>query len=298
MKIAYFISAYKLPDQVVRLVKKLNTADTQFFIHVDKKTKREVFDRIKLPLANLENVIFIKRVKCNWGREGLVKATLEGIRIALKSEMHFDYLFALTGQCYPIKSNQHIFEKVELSDHKSYITMKRVDDCLSNANNVKRSLFCWHIWLGNLELILPSFNSFHNGLINKIWNRLSNNFSWGRSLPYHLLPYYGGSYWCLDRESVEYIGKFLIEHPRYLPFFRFTSGPDEFFFQTILMNSYLADRCINDDLRYKKYLGKANPRILTVTDFSDFMATENLFARKFDHTIDADVLDLIDECTG
>jgi len=37
MKIAYIILAHKNPDQIKRLVLRLNTEGTSFFIHIDKK---------------------------------------------------------------------------------------------------------------------------------------------------------------------------------------------------------------------------------------------------------------------
>ena len=37
VRIAYIISAYKLPQQVSRLVHRLQTETSSFFVHVDKK---------------------------------------------------------------------------------------------------------------------------------------------------------------------------------------------------------------------------------------------------------------------
>jgi hypothetical protein len=38
MNLAYVLSAYKLPDQLIRLVLKLNSETSHFFVHVDRKT--------------------------------------------------------------------------------------------------------------------------------------------------------------------------------------------------------------------------------------------------------------------
>jgi hypothetical protein len=79
-------------------------------------------------------------------------------------------------------------------------------------------------------------------------------------------------------------------------FFRWVDVPDELFFQTILMNSSLKERIINDDLRYIawKDLESGSPAILKLDDFDQMMQSPKLFARKFDMTVDAEVLDLID----
>lgn len=43
MKIAYCISAYADPQQLSRLVKSLNTKNSVFVIHIDKKKQFEAF---------------------------------------------------------------------------------------------------------------------------------------------------------------------------------------------------------------------------------------------------------------
>ena len=44
MKQAYVISAYKLPEQLVRLVKKINNENTIILIHVDKNSNNDYMD--------------------------------------------------------------------------------------------------------------------------------------------------------------------------------------------------------------------------------------------------------------
>jgi len=61
LRIAYIILAHKLPGQLVRLVRKLNTKDTHFFIHVDKKTGDETYKGMTEPLREYENVFFLER---------------------------------------------------------------------------------------------------------------------------------------------------------------------------------------------------------------------------------------------
>ena len=67
------------------------------------------------------------------------------------------------------------------------------------------------------------------------------------------LPFkiYGGSQWInINRITAEYI---LAEWKRYYSFFRFCYIPDEMIFQTIILNSQLADITINKNYRYYRY---------------------------------------------
>jgi len=108
MNIVYIILAHKLPEQVVRLVKKLNTSETTFFVHVDKKTPESSYREMTEALASFENVHFLKRYAIYYGNYNHVRATLEGIRRLVELCIPFDYVVLITGQDYPIKSNRQI----------------------------------------------------------------------------------------------------------------------------------------------------------------------------------------------
>ena len=49
MKIAYIIHAYKLPKQLAMLVSSLESPDTYFFIHIDKKIDTVSYTHLTLP---------------------------------------------------------------------------------------------------------------------------------------------------------------------------------------------------------------------------------------------------------
>jgi hypothetical protein len=86
------------------------------------------------------------------------------------------------------------------------------------------------------------------------------------------------------------------DHPEFVSFFRRVFIPDERFFQTILVNSELRNRILNDDLRYMRWTADgAGPEVLRVDDFDGLRDTDSLFARKFDQGVDGRVLELIEE---
>ena len=73
--------------------------------------------------------------------------------------------------------------------------------------------------------------------------------------------------------------------------------PDETFFHTILCSSPLADRIVNDDLRLIDWSDPAErPHIFRARDFDELKCAHDLFARKFDPTVDAEVIErVVDE---
>src|SRR5262249_54960763 len=84
-------------------------------------------------------------------------------------------------------------------------------------------------------------------------------------------------------------------HPDVEAHYRRTIAPDESFFQTVLVNSGRFD-LVNDDLRYIDYSRayRGVPRTLTAADMPLLSSGRYHFARKFDLSVDRDVLDRID----
>jgi hypothetical protein len=71
--------------------------------------------------------------------------------------------------------------------------------------------------------------------------------------------------------------------------------PDELFFQTIMLSTPLADSVENEFLHYMDWSdGSAHPAILRVADLPKLKASGMLFARKFDASVDSEILDLLD----
>jgi len=214
---AYIISAYKLPEQLIRLVARLQGPSRSFYIHVDATAPAAVHERIVQGLTSHPNVHFLPRHACRWGDFGHVRATLKGLAAIDDSGLDPDYVALLTGQDYPIKSNEHIDQYLSRRAGASFMNHRP----------------------------LPV-----EGLEQGGYERLPEGLVPG-SLPIH----FGSGYWCLHRDAVEYVAEFLRAHPAFVPFFEQVRVPDEMFFQTILLNSPLRGTIVNDDLRFIKWPG-------------------------------------------
>jgi hypothetical protein len=91
VRLAYIISAYKLPEQLRRLVETLATDTSSFVIHVDKKTDDGTYRRMVSSLDQLGNVHFLERHRSYYGAFRHVRATLKGIDELLRRQVAFDY---------------------------------------------------------------------------------------------------------------------------------------------------------------------------------------------------------------
>lgn len=278
MKIAYIILAHKLPEQLVRLVKRLNTHDTSFFIHINKDTDHATYEKMVRPLHDWANIHFLERRTVKWGTFSQVQAALDGVQAALALNPGFDYAIFLSGQDYPIKSNEYIREFLEKSNGKSYLEYFSLPNAIwRRENGGMDRIDYWHLHFG--------------GRPRKTFRRFDPPYR--RFLATHKI--FGGSaWWCLSRDCAEYMNKYLSRNGYFVKFWKYTRIPDELFFQTALLNSNFKDQIVNDNLHYIVWVTTPHPEILRRQDYEKLISSDKLFARKFDITVDSEILDMID----
>jgi hypothetical protein len=284
MQLAYIISAYQYPEQLIRLIHRLDTDSTSFFVHVDKKTDDCIYREIIYALSHRPNVHFLKRHRCDWGGFGHVAATLEGIAAILRTNTRFDYAILLTGQDYPIKPNRHITAFFEEHKGKLFLEFFPLPTNIWQNRGIVGGMDrieAWHWRLGKRH----------------VWFPPGRRLPIKRRFPTGFQPFGGSSYWCLARECIEYIYRLTTQNHAFVNFFKYVDVPDELFFQTIILNSPFARMAVNDNLRYIAWKDPdaGSPAILCKSDFGNLLSSSKLFARKFDVSVDAAVLDLIDQ---
>jgi hypothetical protein len=274
MKIAYIVSAYKLPDQFVRLVRRLDSGGVTFVVHVDAKTSAPTFRLMREGVEHAANVTFLERHACHWGGFGHVEASLKGIARLVDDGDTFDYAVLLTGQDYPLCSPAAIERFLDGAAGASFIRNFPLPQPDWDGRGGLDRLESWH---------LTRYRRFHLRLPLR------------RRIPGGLAPFGGSPYWCLSRGAIEWIHEFVHRRPDYVRFFKHVYIPDELFFQTILLNSPHRDELVDANLRYIDWSTDPAPAILTVEHFDQLIHSGMLFARKFDETVDREILDLLDE---
>jgi hypothetical protein len=271
-RIAYVVSAYKLPHQLERLLRRLAGPGVTFTVHVDRKTPQRDYEAMVGGTRDLD-VHFLPRHICHWGGWGHVRASLKGIDRLVGDEVPFDYVALLTGQDYPLSSPAAIADALGAAGGRSFMSWWPLPRPQWGARGGLDRYEDWHvITYRRAHLALPL----------------------RRSLPLGLTPYGGSPYWFLSRPLVDYVHGFVHENPAFARFFEHVFIPDELFFQTIVINSSLANTVENATLRYADWSREPAPAVLTARDLDAIAASDALLARKFDETMDAEILDLID----
>jgi hypothetical protein len=287
MNKAYIILAHKQPELLYRLVEKLDDNLSTFFIHIDKKKSLTDFNNL-LDFGN--KVEFIKREASNWGEIGIVMAILNALKAVKESDKKIEHIVLLSGQDYPIKSNDYINNFFNTSPYSVFIEYWTMPN--------------FEVWKdrGGMFRITKYFFGLkkRRRYMAKVINFIAIFLPFlKRKLPYNLKPYCGWMWWSIDYYALNYILQFLDDHPKYLKYHKYTFVPDEFFFQTILLNAKderLLASITNNNMRYIRWKdGESHPEILRKSQIKDIMQSDALFARKVDSDKDEDILDLIDD---
>jgi hypothetical protein len=287
VKKAYIILAHKNEQQVQRLVDTLDDNNSTFFLHVDLKVSNSEFKKV---FEKDTRVHFVPRVKTEWGGFGLVEATLNAMSEVSKSG-NFDKIILLSGQDYPIKSNEEIDQYFHDSkfnifiDHFPLPNYKKwgSDGGMYRVNK-------YFFGLSWIEKYLAKAVNFLAMFIPAINRKIAKGME----------PFSGSQWWAMDMPALNYILDYVATHPEYVKFHKHTFAADELFFQMILLNcedESLRDNIANDNLRYMKWKTSdiAHPEILKVNDLTYIGKSNALFARKFDTGIDEEVINVIDD---
>jgi hypothetical protein len=292
-RVAYIISAYQRPEMLVRLIERLDAPGTTAFVHVDAKSPDSTYRAMTHPLAVRERVHFLPRHVCHWGDFGHVRASLAGLEALVRGDFDYDYVVLLTGQDYPLASNARIAEVLGRAEGAVFLDAEPFPHEGWTDGGWPRFRHR-HFRLAGVPFAFPGA-PFPVRALNAGWWQMARWLRLDRTLPQGLEPWGGSSYWMLPADCARYVVEFARRRPEVVRFFETVYVPDEMFFQTILMNSPHRDRVTSADLRYIDWdEGGDSPLVLTRADLPKLLATSALFARKFDATVDAGVLDELD----
>jgi len=333
VKFAYLILAHHQPALLARLVDRLLAPEAHVFVHVDARADlapfREHLAALRNPLTRTNLHLATRRLKVGYMAFSTVEATLALMRQA-SAHGRFAYYTLLSGVDYPIKSSQEI-ARVLGESSEQLIVYWRLADRPKWMHKIQ------YLYLTELIPVrsrhrpnLRDPRSLYRSFPYLYWRTFRRHQSRlpHRSFPFRdLVPYGGSQWWSLTDEAARYVLRFSDERPEVSRFYRYTHCPDEMYFQTVLLNSPLAETAVNREryeawsaetppehkasgdhmlpegtfnLRYIEWIEpyssapRGYPSVLDETDFDRLMASECLFARKFDEQRSAALLDRID----
>ncbi len=275
MKLAHLILAHNHPLQLERLVKRINHADADIYIHLDAKTDIKEYEHIK----DLPNTSFIKnRIEVKWAEYTVIEATLSGLEEILETGIAYSHINLLSGNDYPLQRNENIHNFLFAHPDKTFMWYdKMFDGWIPGQVRINKYDLNSYGFPGRYQLA---------HFINKILP--------DRKLPGNLIAYGRSQWFCITPASAEYVIRYIKSDHAARRFFKMTWCVDEVFFQTILCNSHLMNTIVNDNLRYCLLDPGFRPVIFKIEDGGKLISSGKFYTRKFDYAVDSAIFDYLD----
>ena len=283
-KQAILVTAYKNEEQLIDLIESL-CEQFLVYIHIDKKSTDISCERIAQ--RNYKNVTIISSYSIVWGGYSHVEAILELMKIALQDQ-RISYIHIISGEDILVKSYSEF--KIKFDNSKEiYMTCTHINE---TSQKVKRRLDGYAISANfdSRKVIIKLINAFIYALqflSGKRRNKLGD-----------FTEIYKGMVWVsLPSEVANYIITFLNSNSSFVNDLHHTTIPEEFFFQTIIMNSKYKENVICDNLRYTDWTGKNGsiPSYLDESDFNQICDSNSFFARKINKKISGKLIQKCEE---
>ena len=255
MRVAHLIITYTNPFQTERMIQQMQHPDFDFYIHVDAKFTLVSHDNLK----KYSNVYFIQnRVDVQWAAYSTIQAEFNGLQEILDSARNYDFISLMSGQDYPIKTPAQMQAFFEARKGKLLLKYRAFsgewEEGMQRVNKYHLTDFRFH---GQFFL-----------------ERLINTFIKRTNQPIGMKFYGSSMFWAISPEAAEYVLQTVDRDPKMRRFFKYSWAPDEFLFQTILLNSSFAEQVVNENCHYYKHPPNTpSPKTFDLTDFTDIMAS-------------------------
>lgn len=296
MKIAFILLCHKNSNQINKLLKKLKSFDCEIFLHFDIKSiniTKNIIKSSNIHILNKKDSYDIK-----WGGTEMIFATLSLLKNVKKyskeNNVKFDYIWLLSGQDYVIQKPQAIMEKLYNNSNANYLNvvpngtkkylqyLKRCDIKYTNPG-----------WISKNKFFIKVLKHFYIIITGGIFHTFK---PFKRKKPFEGEFYFGSQWWTITEECANYIIEFCDKNEEYVEFFKNVLVPDECFFQTIIMNSTFKNSVKNNLTFVNWGKNSRSPDLITSSKLPEILKKndEYFFARKFDISVENNILDEID----
>ncbi len=283
-KHAYLIYTHNNFRVLEKLLRSLDDERNDIYLHIDKKVKEfnAIVEKLKTIVIRASLYILENRTDVRWGEVSQIKAELALYREASNREK-YHYYHLLSGVDMPLRSQNEIHAFFDKRQDEEFITfMPYSCSPIDRVRYLTLFPICRREWTTR-------------GAIMRIANKWSYKIQ--KAIRFNYTKHYKdtlrwGSNWCsLTDDAVRYILNYMDKN---IKWYRFSKNGDEIYKQTILYNSAFKDKI--SDLGYLRVVDwdRAKPYTFTKEDYNLLINSENsFFARKFDETIDFDIVEML-----
>lgn len=294
MKHAYLLLVHENNKVLETLIEMIDDDRNDIYIHVDRSCYIEQFYYLKSKIRFARITFLQNRYNISWGSFEMVSAELELINQAITDSQPYSFLHLLSGADLPIKNQDYI--------HNFF-----------SKNNRNIFIEFWNDGEEKLDFYLDRYKYYEimkmkkRNFISKLFYHIIRKFSicFQKLLRINRIKkndvsIYLGSQWFSITEK---FGKTLLNNSKLITtVYKDTLVPDESFIQTLAIYKNLKKDLFtiqgkSTNMRHIVF-EDGKPKIWTIDDYNILLKSEGLFARKFDETIDVQIIKKLKEDFG
>ncbi len=222
-RLGFIMLVHTALDRAAQVARFAAATGSPVVIHVDARTPASQREGLVQALADLPQVRFCKRHRCDWGTWSLVAAMQSAAELLLRDFPGVERVYAMSGACLPLRPVAELQAWLDRHPDTDFIESVNVSDVNWTKGGLNEERFT--LWF------LVGFKR------NKwVFDRLVDAqrlLHVKRDIPDGIVPHMGSQWWCLTRETLEAILKDPMR-PLYDRYFRQVWIPDESYFQTLV----------------------------------------------------------------
>lgn len=277
MRLAYLIIAHQQPEQLAQMLYCIQHPDNVYLVMPDSKGLTGSEPALQAVVRRHPNVFIAPARDMRWASWSLMQARLDGIRELLARPEPWEVLINLSGQDFPLKSQEEIRAFFAANEGRNFLDIVEPEKVWNDP----------YARIQRIRLEPPFMKSGWNVPKLRI-DRWSRHLGQAR--------YVGGRpYMALTRSFCQH----LIESnhlPRWVKTLRHGYRPVEVLPHSFIMNSPHADTVENRLLHEEDWsAGGSHPKVFTLADRERLERSDKLFARKFDSRQDNEILRVLEK---
>lgn len=209
-------------DRAEQVARHWQAAGCQIVVHIDKSSPEAEVERFRSRLADLPNIRFCPRFRCEWGTWGIIAATQSAAEMMLREAPEVDHILLTSGACLPLRP---------VSQLASYLAARPTTDFIESVNATDIPWTIGGLDKERFSMRFP-FSWKRNRFLFDKFVKLQRIIGVRRRPPHGLQPHMGSQWWCLSRKTLAAILSDS-KRPEFDRYFRGVWIPDESYFQSL-----------------------------------------------------------------
>jgi hypothetical protein len=218
-------------------------------VHVDVNVSDAAYNAFRGALADMGDVRFSTRYRCEWGTWGIVAATQAASEVMLAEFPEVRHVYLASGSCVPLRP---------VSELRRYLDARPTTDFIESATTADVPWTVGGLSAERFTLRFP-FSWKRRRRLFDAYVRLQRRLRMARRVPEGLVPHMGSQWWCLTRQTLSAI----------------LEAPDRDIFDAYFSKVWIPDESYFQSLA-RRYARRIESRSLTLSKF-DFQGKPHIF---------------------